>query len=108
MKGSDGLAGLRKRPVLLEEFGVYVKPLTVGQTADFAKWRKANPDSMDVVALLVSLSLCDADGGMLLASPQDAHDLDMKLCEALCERIIELNGLTEKPDPKADSSVTPA
>lgn len=104
---ADSLAGLRKRPVLLEEFGVYVKPLSVGQIRAFGEWRKDNRSGAEAVQMLVSMSVCDATGTLLLASPADAADLDFRLCEALCEKISELNGFAEKPaDPKAESSAT--
>lgn len=106
-KVSDGLAGLRKRPVFVEQYGVYVKPLTVGQREAFAAWRKDNDGSAKVVSLLLSMSVCDADGAILLDSPDGAADLDAALADALCLVIAELNGLTEKRDPKADSSDTP-
>lgn len=107
MKGSDGLAGLRKRPVFVEEFGVYIKPLSVGQMRAFGAWRKDHASGADAVLMLVSMSLCDADGAPVLATPEDAAGLDFRLCEKLCEVVSELNGFAEKPaDPKAESSAT--
>lgn len=105
---SDGLSGLRKRPVFVERYSVHLKPLSIGQVRAFQAWRKDHEsDPFAAVLMLVSMSVCDADGALLLATPEAAGDLDMQLVNGLCEEIVALNGLGDTPDPKADSPATP-
>ena len=78
MNKADVLAGLRKKPVpvAVGELSLFLKPLTVGQKEAFAMWRKGNPGPVGVVSRLLAASLCDADGNLLLASADEAADLD--------------------------------
>jgi hypothetical protein len=106
MKREDVLAGLRKKPVAVQvgELTVHVKPLTVGQKEAFALWRKDNPGPAGVVGKLIAASLCDESGALLLDGPEQVAELDGALCEALCERIAELNGMkAEKGDDAGNS-----
>jgi len=85
-----------------------LKPLSIGQVRAFQQWREDHKgDGFAAVLLLVSMSVCDADGAALLATPEAAADLDLQLVNGLCEVIVKLNGLGDTPDPKADSPATP-
>jgi hypothetical protein len=102
----DVLAGLRKKPVAVTvgDVTVHVKPLTVGQKESFAAWRKDNPGPVGVVGKLIAASLCDESGALLLGSPDEVADLDGGLCEVLCDKIAELNGMKAKAEGDGPNS----
>ncbi len=104
---SDSLDGLRKRPVFIDVYRVWVKPLSIGQVRAFTQWREGNNDGLDAVLKLVVMSLCDVDGVPLLASIEDAAGFDAQLINGLCGCIVALNGLGGAESPKVDSAGIP-
>jgi hypothetical protein len=107
-QATDALAGLRKRPVFVDEFKVHLKRLSIAQVRAFQAWQKDHEgDGLAAVLLLVSMSVCDGNGTLLLKTPEDAAGLDFDITNSLCGVIVKLNGLGETADPKAVSPATP-
>lgn len=101
------LSALKKKPVPIKvnDVTLHLRPMSVAQKEAFALWRKDNPNGGGVVGRLIAASLCDEAGNLLLATPEEANDLDGGPADLLCNRIIELNGLGA-PEPGKESSPT--
>jgi len=106
MLKSNFLASLKRKHEPFEVNGVtlHLKPWNTAKRIEFFEWKKANPGTpKGFYEKLFALSVCDADGNLLLdGTESDLSDLDGLALEKIAIRVIELNGLKES-DSKATS-----
>ncbi len=103
MTKADVLAALAAKPVPFAAGGVQVnlRPLRFGDRVALSAWSKESKDAdgsgFSLQKKLVSMSVSDAAGGLLL-SEAEVDGLDCKLVEAIADEVARRSGMSPKED----------